>query len=172
MDLTAALGWLGLILSLAGTQARTKFSMFVLDAATSVSNALHFYLSDAPGGASGQVIFLYMSMIGIASAARPSLKPMFVTVYPLLAVAAYQAHEAGGALELLPQSVVLTAAIGKQMDSMLLTRVLILVSCAPSLVYGYVIGSTPYVVSCAIFTVFSIVAVFNELSLRRKNKVT
>merc|ERR1711934_378828 len=109
-----------------------------------------------------------MSVIGVAIAARPSLAPLFFSVYPVLLTAAYQAYAAGGLLELLPQSVVLTSAIGKQADSMMLTRMLILLSCVPSLLYSYIIGSTPYMTSCAIFTVFSVVAVYNELSPRKK----
>lgn len=171
MDLTEALGWLGMVLALAGTQADSKRTMFALDALCSVTNAVHFVLKDAIGGAIGQAIFLFMSVVGLTIVQRPSLAPLFFAVYPLLAMSAWHGVSEKGMVELLPMSVVLLAAVGKQLDNMLLTRLLILASNVPALLYGYAIASSPYVVSTAVFTAFSAVAVWKETTSAKTKAV-
>jgi hypothetical protein len=158
-----AFGWLGMVLGLAGTQVSSKTGMFLFDIGCSVANALHFYLLGAPGGVNGQLLFLTMSALGLLATLRPQNSASFLLVYPLIVLASWNAVAQKGPLEILPQCVVLLSAIGKQLDSMLHCRILILLSNVPCVWYGLAIGSSAYVTSTLVFTAFSAFAVRSEL---------
>jgi hypothetical protein len=160
-DLT---GWLGMLLGLAGTQVSSKAAMFLFDIGCSVANALHFYLLEAPGGVMGQLLFLTMSALGLLATLEPRTKAMFWLVYPLIVLASWQSVAQKGLLEILPQCVVLLSAIGKQLDSMLHCRILILLSNIPCVWYGLAIGSRAYVISTLVFTACSVLAVRTEVN--------
>ena len=164
MDTIDLLGWSGMSLALAGTQMRTKTTMFCCDVGCSLFNVLYFNALGAVGGVLSSALFLFMSVVGLMITQHPPFHALFWIIYPLILLAAFNSVSVGGWLEISPHAVVFLAAVGKQSSSMFVTRVLLLLSNAPALLYGVTTKSTPYITSTLLFTAFSVFAMLKEWS--------
>lgn len=164
-----ALGWIGLAISLIGTQVPSRTGIFACDMGASVANALHFFLRGNSGGMESQTMSFIAAVFGAVSTMK-RFAWVYTLLYPMVLYAGFSAATEHGYLEALPQLTVLMSLIGKQSSSMLTLRLLVLLSCIPSTLYGVVTASVPYTTSSLIFTCFSVFSLYKERSSVRNKE--
>lgn len=164
-----ALGWLGLALGLIGTQVPFRAGIFACDMGASVANALHFLLRGNSGGVEAQAMSFVAAVFGAIST-LDRFSWVYYLLYPMVLYAGFSAAFEHGYLEALPQLTVLTGLIGKQSTSMLTLRLLVLLSCIPSTLYGVITESVPYTTSSLIFSLFSVFSLYKECRSDRNEK--
>lgn len=91
-------------------------------------------------------------------------------VYPCILVLAWNASGGEhGWLEVLPHFGVMLSVIGRQLPvSMLMLRLMMLISALPALLYAVIVQSAPSITLCASFIALSGVALFRESQSKTK----